>query len=292
MAKSAKYKLFNSKFTAVVSVALVLVLLGLTTMVLLTSRNLTNHVRENFIFKVALKDGPSEAQIQKIGADLKNKPYVNDVTFVSKEQAVADLSEMLGDDPMEWLNVNPLPNSFDITLKADKLEDDSLKVIEADLKKIPEVSEINFPNEVVDAFSSNVHKVTAVLLLFVVALLLISFALINNTMRLLIYSDRFLIYTMQQVGATKGFIRKPYLKQGFFIGLVSSIIAVVVLYAMLFCMGALSENLDLYLDIHNVSLCLVTFGVVLAAGIIITEISTFFAVNRYLSRSLNSLYQI
>ncbi|MCQ2191766.1 MAG: permease-like cell division protein FtsX [Paludibacteraceae bacterium] len=292
MEKSAKYKLFNSKLTAVISVAMVLVLLGITTMVLLMSKNLTDHVRENFIFKLTLKEGLSDKKISDLGDLLNEKSYIKAATFVSKDDAVKAFAEQLGEDPMESLNVNPLPNTFDVSLKAAHLAKDSLEKIEADLKALPEISEVDYPHDLVDEFTNNVKKVTAVFLLLAVVLLVISFALINNTIRLLIYSDRFLIHTMKQVGATRSFIRKPYMKQGFVIGVVSSLIAIAALFVILFCMGDMSEELELYLDTHNTSLCAVTFGVVLAAGIIITELSTYFAVNKYLGRSLNSLYLI
>lgn len=292
MTTSVKYKVFNSKLTAIVSVSLVLVLVGITTMVLLMSKNLSDHVRENFIFKLTLKEGTSDKGISALGDSLRTKSYIKEVTYISKEQAVKEFAEQLGEDPMESLDVNPLPNSYEVSLVASHLASDSLKKIEEDLMQFKEISEVDYPHDLVDAFTRNVRAVTAIFLFFTAILLTISFALINNTIRLLIYSDRFIIYTMEQVGATRSFIRKPYMKKGLVIGLIASACAIAMLLVVLFCLGDLSEDIALYIDIHNTSLYLVTFGVVLLSGIVITELSTYLAVNKYLSRSLNSLYLV
>lgn len=292
MTTSVKYKVFNSKLTAIVSVSLVLVLVGITTMVLLMSKNLSDHVRENFIFKLTLKEGISDKGISALGDSLRTKSYIKEVTYISKEQAVKEFAEQLGEDPMESLDVNPLPNSYEVSLVASHLANDSLKKIEEDLMQFKEISEVDYPHDLVDAFTRNVRAVTAIFLFFTAILLTISFALINNTIRLLIYSDRFIIYTMEQVGATRSFIRKPYMKKGLVIGLIASACAIAMLLVVLFCLGDLSEDIALYIDIHNTSLYFVTFGVVLLSGIVITELSTYLAVNKYLSRSLNSLYLV
>lgn len=292
MAKSVKYNLFNSKLTAVISVSLVLVLLGITTMVLLMSKNLTDHVRENFIFKLTLKENISQKAIDAVGDSLRTKQYIKEVNYVSKEQAVKIFAEQLGEDPMESLDVNPLPNTYEVSLKAAQLATDSLKKIEKELIGFKEITDVDYPHDLVEAFSRNVRAVSAVFLLLAAVLLVISFALINNTIRLLIYSDRFLIQTMKQVGATRSFIRKPYMKKGLVIGLAASVLAIVVIVLLLFCMGDLSSDISLFIDLHNTSLYFVTFGVILASGIIITELSTYLAVNKYLKRSINSLYLI
>lgn len=292
MAKSVKYNLFNSKLTAVISVSLVLVLLGITTMVLFMSKSLTDHVRENFIFKLTLKEGISQKAIDAVGDSLRTKPYIKEVTYVSKEQAVKIFAEQLQEDPMESLDVNPLPNTYEVSLKAAQLAPDSLKKIESELVGFKEITDVDYPHDLVESFSRNVRAVSAVFLLLAGVLLVISFALINNTIRLLIYSDRFLIHTMKQVGATRSFIRKPYMKKGLVIGIAASLLAIVVIVLLLFCMGDLSSDISLFVDLHNTSLLLVTFGVVLASGIIITELSTYLAVNKYLKQSINALHLI
>lgn len=292
MAKSVKYNLFNSKLTAVISVSLVLVLLGITTMVLFMSKSLTDHVRENFIFKLTLKEGISQKAIDAVGDSLRTKPYIKEVTYVSKEQAVKIFAEQLQEDPMESLDVNPLPNTYEVSLKAAQLAPDSLKKIENELVGFKEITDVDYPHDLVESFSRNVRAVSAVFLLLAGVLLVISFALINNTIRLLIYSDRFLIHTMKQVGATRSFIRKPYMKKGLVIGIAASLLAIVVIVLLLFCMGDLSSDISLFVDLHNTSLLLVTFGVVLASGIIITELSTYLAVNKYLKQSINALHLI
>lgn len=292
MAKSVKYNLFNAKLTTVISISLVLVLLGITCMVLLMSKNLTDHVRENFIFKLTLKESVDSTRIHSLQAELANKYYTKDVKFVSKDEALENCAKYLGEDPLEALDGNPLPNCFDISLQADQIMEDSLKKIQDDLASYKEIAEFDYQQDLFDDLSHNVKKWSAVFLLLASVLLVISFALINNTMRLLIYADRFLIHTMQQVGATRSFIRKPYLKQGLLIGLFASALAIVFLMVLLFCMGDLSEDISLYLDLHNLGLIGTTCGVVLLSGVVITEIATFLAVNKYLKRSLNDLYLI
>lgn len=292
MAKSVKYILFNSKLTTVVSVSMVLVLLGITTIVLLMSKNLTDHVRENFIFKLTLKEGITQKTIDAVGDTLRAKPYIKEVNYVSKELAVQKFAEELGEDPMESLDVNPLPNTYEVSLKAAQLAADSLKNIEDELIQIKGITEVDYPHNLVETFSRNVRAVSAVFLFMAGVLLVISFALINNTIRLLIYSDRFLIQTMKQVGATRNFIRKPYMKQGLIIGLIASGIAIVIILLMLFCMGDLTSDTSLFIDLQDTTLYLATFGVILVSGILITELSTYLAVNKYLRQSLNTMYLI
>ena len=292
MAKSVKYILFNSKLTTVVSVSMVLVLLGITTIVLLMSKNLTDHVRENFIFKLTLKEGITQKTIDAVGDSLRVKPYIKEVNYVSMEQAVKIFAEELGEDPMESLDVNPLPNTYEVSLKAAQLTPDSLKNIEEELVSFKEITEVDYPHDLVDAFTRNVRAVSAVFLFLAGVLLVISFALINNTIRLLIYSDRFLIQTMKQVGATRSFIRKPYMRQGLIIGLIASGLAIVFIMLMLFCMGDLSSDISLFIDLQNKTLYAVTFAVILGSGILITELSTYLAVNKYLRQSLNTAYLI
>lgn len=285
---SVKYKLFNSRLTAIISVSMVLFLLGIVSMVLFMSKNLSDNVKENFIFKLTIKEGVSQKDIEGVCSTLKAKPYIKTVSFVSKEQAVEELKAKMGEDPMEFLDVNPLPDCFEISLKADETAPDSLKRIETELEKIHQISQIDYPHELLDDFSHNINMLTVVFLLVAGLLMIISFALINNTIRLLIYSNRFLIHTMKQVGATRSFIRRPYMWQGLLIGLIASVLASVAMLALLFCM----DDLTLFVDLHNPHLFVTVFGTIFASGLIITEISTYFAVNKYLRHSLNVLYAI
>ncbi len=256
------------------------------------SKNLTDHVRENFIFKLTLKEGITQKTIDAVGDTLRAKPYIKEVNYVSKELAVQKFAEELGEDPMESLDVNPLPNTYEVSLKAAQLAADSLKNIEDELIQIKGITEVDYPHNLVETFSRNVRAVSAVFLFMAGVLLVISFALINNTIRLLIYSDRFLIQTMKQVGATRNFIRKPYMKQGLIIGLIASGIAIVIILLMLFCMGDLTSDISLFIDLQDTTLYLATFGVILVSGILITELSTYLAVNKYLRQSLNTMYLI
>lgn len=286
--RSVKYKLFNSKLTAVISVSMVLFLLGVVSMVMYMSKNLSDHVKENFIFKLTIKETASQNDIEKTCSLLKAKPYVKSVAFVSRDQAVEELKEKMGEDPMEFLDVNPLPDCFEVSLKAAVAESDSVKIIEKDLSGLSSISHVDYPHDLIDDFTNNISVLTTVFLVVAGLLLFISFALINNTIRLLIYSNRFLIYTMQQVGATRSFIRRPYMFQGLAIGLLASFLAAVAMGLLFFFL----DDLALFVDFGQTGLYVAVFGTILASGIVITEISTYLAVNKYVGKSLDVLYLI
>lgn len=286
--KSVQYKLFNSKVTATISVSMVLFLLGIVAAVLFMSKNLSDQVKENFIFKLTLKEVVPDKDIVSIQRALQSKPYVKSVRFVSKDVAVKELKQQMGEDPMGFCDVNPLPNCFEISLKANQTQPDSLKLIQADLMHITQISQIDYSHELLDTFTHNIKAITVAFLLVAAVLLLISFTLINNTIRLLIYSNRFLLHTMKQVGATRSFIRKPYLRQGLIIGVAASALAC-------FCLGCLCfflDDLALFVDVKNPMLYVTSFSTILIAGVFITELSTYLAVNKYLRRNLESLYLI
>ena len=286
--KSVKYKLLNSKLTAVISVSMVLFLLGLLAMSFFMSRSLSDHVKENFIFKLTLSDSSTQKQIENLSETLKSKDYVKSVAFISKEQAVEELRQMLGEDPMEFLDANPLPNCFEVSLKANDLASDSLEVIVSEMSKMKCVREVDYPRDLLDDFTANMSKITVLFLIVAGLLLFISFALINNTIRLLIYSDRFLINTMKQVGATRSFIRKPYMREGLVIGLVASVLASAAVYALMHFV----EDMALFVDVKNGWLYLSVLCTIFFFGILITEVSTYLAVNKYLRHKLDILYII
>lgn len=175
--KSVQYKLFNSKVTATISVSMVLFLLGIVAAVLFMSKNLSDQVKENFIFKLTLKEVVPDKDIVSIQRALQSKPYVKSVRFVSKDVAVKELKQQMGEDPMEFCDVNPLPNCFEISLKANQTQPDSLKLIQADLMHITQISQIDYSHELLDTFTHNIKAITVAFLLVAAVLLLISFTL-------------------------------------------------------------------------------------------------------------------
>ncbi len=286
--KAVRYKLFNSRITAVISVSMVLFLMGIVAMVLFMSKNLSDHVSENFIFKLTLKDNLSDKELADVQKQLQLKPYIRQVVFVSKDSAINSIKQQLGEDPVEFCDVNPLPDAFDVSLKASSAHPDSLKAIEADLLKVNSISEVDYSHELLQVFTSNIRHVMMVLSLISIVLLLISFTLINNTIRLLIYSNRFIIYTMRQVGATRSFIRKPYLKQGLFIALAASVLASVFVAVLFLGM----DDLRLFVDFSSIGFYVSILGTIFVTGILITELATYLAVNKYLSQPEEALYLI
>jgi cell division transport system permease protein len=215
------------------------------------------------------------------------QPYVKSTQYISKEQAAEDLTKDLGEDFVDFLGYNPLLATVDIHLKANYANNDSLVMIEQELIKNQVVKEVFYHKSLVELVNSNIRKISIVLLFFTLILLLISIALISNTIRLSVYSKRFIIKSMLLVGATQAFIRKPFLLKSLLHGLISAVIAVVLLAVVLyFSRSALPELVDL----QDIDMFLTLFGMVTVLGLIITGISTLFAIRRYLRISNDKLY--
>ena len=226
--------IFNSRLTSVISISLVIFLIGVTTTLLLMSSELSITVRENITMSVVLKEDVKAADVQKLQKTIDAQPYCKSTQYIDKETASKELAKELGQDPVEFLGFNPLLGSIEMNLNADYANTDSISQIEASLRRMPEVKDVIYQEMLVDAVNKNVQKVSAVLSIFAILLILISYALISNTVRLSVYAKRFLIHTMKLVGATGPFIRRPFLVQGAVTGLVSAIIAMGMLSAIIF----------------------------------------------------------
>jgi len=283
----SKTKLRSSYLTVVVSLSLVLFLLGVMGFVLINARELSDYFRESLSFAVLLRDDAKEADIRMLQKDLDAKQYVKSTEYVSKDEAAVKMKDDLGEDFVDFIGDNPLPPSIDVYLFAGYTSPDSVAKIEKYVLEYSFVKEVYYQKSLLLLINENVRKISLFLLVISSFLFLIALTIINNTIRLSIYSRRFLIRTMQLVGATRAFIRKPFLVQSAFHGLLASLIAMSLLMGLLYL---IEREFFLMFSSGSTEL-LVLLGVsIMSTGILISIISTFFSVNRYLSISEDKLY--
>ena len=280
--------LFDMQFiTAGISTTMVLFLLGLVVFFVLTANNLSVYIRENISFSAVLDDGVKETSIIKFQERLNKKNYVKQTIYISKEQALKEQTEAMGTDPTEFLGQNPFSASIEIKLKANYTHPDSIQWIEKELLKEKSIIELNYPQNLLESVNDNIRKISAFLLGLAALLSLISFSLINNTIRLTIYSKRFLIHTMKLVGASWGFIRRPFMIRNFWIGVVSAAAAGAILTLSAYL--AVKYEPELLAIITPESIVIVICSV-LVFGIIITTLCAYISINKYLKMKINELY--
>lgn len=282
-----KRRLISSYFSVVLSIFLVLFLLGALGLFVINSKKITNDFKENIPMTVFFDNDATDSTINAFDTELKNAKFIKEYGFVHKDSAAKNNVDIVGKDFMEFLGFNPLQNSFDIHLKGDYVNADSIKKIERNIRKNEMVSEIIYDKELVDMVNENVTKITFWILIISGILTVVAMLLINSSMRLSIYSHRFTIKTMQMVGATKSFIRKPFIWRSIKLGLIGSVLAIIGIIALAIYVDGLFPSLGIAKD--YVSLGIVITGVLLV-GIIITWISTFFATQRFLNLKTDDLY--
>ena len=283
----SKTKLRSSYVTLVVSVSLVLFLLGILGLVLINAKELSDYFRESLSFSVMLDDGAKEADIRMLQKDLDAKPYVKSTEYVSKDEAASKMKEELGEDFINFLGENPLPPSIDVYLVSAFTSPDSVAKIEKYILLYPFVKEVYYQESLLFLINENVKKISLFLLVISSFLFLIALTIINNTIRLSIYSRRFLIRTMQLVGATRSFIRKPFIVQSAFQGFVAALIAMTLLMGLLYL---IEKEFFFMFAFESTNLMLLLGAALIIIGICINIISTFFSVNRYLNISEDKLY--
>ena len=282
-----KRRLISSYFSVVLSIFLVLFLLGALGLFVINSKKITNDFKENIPMTVFFNNDANDSVISNFDTELKNAKFIKDYAFVHKDSAAKNNVDIVGKDFMEFLGFNPLQNSFDIHLKGDYVIADSIKKIERNIRKNEMVSEIIYDKELVDMVNENVTKITFWILIISGILTVVAMLLINSSMRLSIYSHRFTIKTMQMVGATKSFIRKPFIWRSIKLGLIGSGLAIIGIIALAIYVDGIFPSLGIAKD--YVSLGIVITGV-LGIGILITWISTFFATQRFLNLKTDDLY--
>lgn len=276
--------------TLCISTAMVLVLLGLVVLCTLLGHNLSNLVRENLVVTMMLQQDMTDTEAQSLCKDLAKRPYIKDIHYISKQAALADAALQMGTDPSEFTDgVNPLPPSVDLTLKSDYANNDSLKWISAELKRHPKVAEISYQSDLVDAVNHNLAKIGLILLVIAMLLIFVSFSLINNTVRLGIYARRFAIHTMKLVGASWGFIRRPFLGRAVLSGLIAATIACAVLGGGIYALSQYEPQLFTILTWRELA---VTGASVFLCGVIITALCAAISVNEFLRMKAGELYNI
>ena len=280
---------FHSRLTSIISIALVLFLMGLIMLMGLLGNQLSVYVKENLSFSIVLKDNLKETDIKKMQNKLDALPYIKSTTYISKEQAAKELEEELGENPETFLGFNPLQASIEVKLHADYANPDSLRHIEQQIKSYTTVDELLYRKDMMEMVHNNMQRLGMILLALAAVLTLISFVLIGNTIRLLIYSKRFLIHTMQLVGATAGFIRAPFIRYNIVSGLIAAFLAIMLLTGALYY---LQNELDGFIQLLDIHTLLIVDGAVLLLGILLSTLATVFAVNKYLRMKVDQLYYI
>ena len=283
----AKGSLGMQWFTTGVSTTLVLILLGIVSFFVLFAHRLSDSVRENLTVTVLLQDGADEAAVRQFQASLGGKPYVYSLNYISKEQALEEQVKAMGSDPSEFLGANPFMASFELRMNASYANSDSLALISASLKRNPYVEDVIYQKDLVDTVNENLRRVGYVLLGLAVLLALVSFALINNTVRLSVYSGRFVIRTMKLVGASWGVIRRPFMARSFNLGLLSGLVADAVLFGAAHALLQYDPSMVQYI---HVDMLIVVGVAVLAFGLLLTLGCTYFSVGKYLRMRAGDLY--
>ncbi|MGB1210812.1 MAG: cell division protein FtsX [Lacinutrix venerupis] len=285
--KYQKRRLISSYFSVVLSIGLVLFLLGLLGLLVLNAKKVADHFKEQVTVTIFLKDTAKEVEIKQLEKSLAMADYVKSTNFVSKEQAAEFMKAESGEDFMDFLGSNPLKNSIDVNLKADFVTSEKLEAIseEALIKNF--VEEVSYDNDLVNLMNDNVKKISFWILLLSALFTLIAVLLINSSIRLAVYSKRFTIKTMQMVGATKRFIRKPFIWRSVKLGIIGAILALIGMATVLYYIDKTFPELAL---LNKPILLIGLFGLIFLLGIFITWISTFFATQRFLNLNTDKLY--
>ncbi|HEY1025176.1 MAG TPA: permease-like cell division protein FtsX [Sphingobacteriaceae bacterium] len=274
--------------STVISIALVLLMTGLLGLILVHAKNLSNYVKENIVLNIIVNDGAKEADVLTLQKQLDSHPYVLKTQYVSKELAARNLTKDLGEDFVEFLGYNPLLSSVDVYMKAEHANNQSIEAFSKQMTGNPLVKEVIYQKSLIDMVNQNIRVIGLVILAFAAILTIISIALINNTIRLAIYSQRFLIKSMQLVGATANFIRRPFISYGVIHGLLGGLIAIILLLLTLYF--AQQQVPEIVILRNWAEFGLVFLGIILL-GILITGLSTYFAVSKYLRLKTHHLYR-
>jgi cell division transport system permease protein len=280
-------RLTASYITSVVSITLVLFLLGLAGILILNAKKLSDYVRENMGISVYIQNDAREVDIFSLQKTLDAKTYVKETRYITKEQAAEEFQEELGEDFVEFLGYNPLPSSIDVKLHAAYANPDSFAVLEKEFRSYPQVADVAYQKDLVYAMNMNIRKISLAILVFSVLLFLIAITLINNTIRLTVYSKRFIIRTMQLVGAHNNLIRRPFLIKGVTQGIIAALFAILLLLASVLIVEKQMEGLFSFQDFRILGSI---FAGILLTGMLIAWVSTLLSVNKYLKIKTDNLY--
>ena len=275
--------------TASISTSMVLVLLGLVVFFVLAAHNLSIYVRENINFSVIISDDMKEADILKLQKKFDAESFVKETEYISKKKALEEQTEAMGTDPEEFLGYNPFPEAIEIKLKSEYANADSIAVIEKSIKRNTNIQDILYQRELIDMVNDNIRNISLVLLALAIVLTFISFALINNTIRLTIYSKRFLIHTMKLVGASWSFIRKPFLIRNVWSGVFAGLLADIILLGGAYWLLRYEPDL---IEIVTPEVVLIVLVSVIGFGILISFICAYLSINKFLKMRATELHYI
>ena len=285
--KYQKRRLRSSYFSVVISIALVLFLIGVLGLIVIKTTSITEHFKEKVSMTIFLKDNAKNKDVEILKAELKKTDYTKSVTYISKKEAAKKYSEDIGEDFVEFLGNNPLKNAIDISLKSEFVTPEKMVDIEKNLSIRSIVSEVVYDKPLIDLLTKNISRLSFWMLLFSGLFTLIAVVLINSSIRLSVYSKRFTIKTMQMVGATKGFIRVPFIWKSVQLGIFGAFVAIAGLIAFAYYIDQTIPELDMFANYEMLGLL---FAVIVGLGILITWISTFFATQRFLNLRTEELY--
>ena len=280
-------RLANAYLSAVISISLVLLLVGVASMLLVNAKSVSDYFKEHMQISVLLKQEVEDDDALAFQAQLDSMEFIHSTRFVSREEGTEEMKEMLGEDFLSVFETSPVPSSLELTLEAQYVEADSLDVVKARLLESPLVDEVDYQQSLVESLNENIGKISLLLGVFIVLLLFISFVLINNTVRLNVFARRFTIHTMKMVGATRSFIRSPFMVQAVFQGLFAAFLAILLLLLALFFVRRSFAQL---FSIFQLKLLLLVIGIVIVAGVVICVVSTYFVVNKLVSLKRGELY--
>jgi cell division transport system permease protein len=279
----------NVHLTSTISMSLVLFLVGLVFLLLLVARDMSTYVKENINLSIILDDGVGKSDVIRLEDYLKASPYAKTVEYISKSEALKDHISSLGEDPQDFLGYNPLKASIEVKLHEQYANNDSVAVVQSKLKSFPHINRVVYQKDMVSLVNDNVKKISMILLGLAAILLIVSVALINNTIRLSLYSNRFLINTMKLVGATPWFIRKPYLKSSMINGLIAALISIVMMIGVIYFVQYQFAIPGLFSDTINF---IIVGLIVILAGVVLAGMSSYLAVGKYLKMHSNDMFFI
>ena len=278
---------FNSHLISVISISLVLYLLGLILIMGILGSELSRYVKENITVSIMLSDDLTDVKIRQMRDELEKQQYVRSTEYISKEQASLEMQRELGENPETFLGFNPFRSTIEVKLKSEYTHPDSLPVIVKRISSQTKTSDIQYRKDMAQTVNQNIRHISYILLILFAVLIVISFVLINNTVRLMIYSKRFIIYTMRLVGATPSFIRRPFIGYNILSGFIAGLLAVGLLIGSLYYVKGEFLNIE---EILNMDIMLYIYCIIVVSGIILSVVATYFAVNRYLRMSRGKLY--
>ncbi|MCT4640487.1 MAG: permease-like cell division protein FtsX [Bacteroidales bacterium] len=283
----AQSRLRSSYLTSLISITLVLLLLGIMGALILSAKSISDNVKENIGFSLIIKDDVPDAEVMRIKKKLDIKNYVKEAVYYSKKDAEEIMSKELGEDFVSFLGLNPLPATIDVKLYAEYANPDSIALIKNEFLSYQEINEVNYQESLVTLVNDNIKEISFFIVIFAALLFLVALALINNTIRLMVYSRRFLINTMKLVGATSGFIRKPFLIKSMWQGIIAGAMASGLLYGGLYF---IEQRMSGLLKFDDEEMLIILFSGVVVMGVIISICSTWIAVSKYIRIKVDKLY--